>query len=89
MNFYVNEIIQDNSSEKQYRIVWVDSGNLILYLIELNNKNAFPEKKPISKLEELIVLDQWRKIKEDKYIKNYSSEYEIKHYSVRDSICLK
>ncbi|MBT2653241.1 Mu transposase C-terminal domain-containing protein [Oceanobacillus sp. ISL-73] len=85
MNFYVNEILQD-SIDKQYRILWIDSGNFIMYLIELENKNAFPEKKLVSNVEGLIILGEWKKLKEDIYIKNNSYEYEKKHYQVRDNV---
>lgn len=37
MNFYVNELLQDCQQEKVYRILWIDSGNVIMYILELDN----------------------------------------------------
>ncbi len=45
MNFYVNEIVQEKTTDKQYRVLWIDPDNIILYMLELNNDKAFPEKR--------------------------------------------
>ncbi|MFK9095166.1 Mu transposase C-terminal domain-containing protein [Bacillus salipaludis] len=84
MNFYVNEIVQDKSTEKSYRVLWIDPDNIILYTLDLNNDKAFPEKTLVSELTEAIVIGDWIKIKNDSYIPRVSQEYEQKHYDIRD-----
>lgn len=85
MNFYVNEILQDCQQEKTYRILWIDSGNVIMYILELDNAKAFPEKKLVSEISDLIVIGNWRKIINTSYDAIVSSEYENKHYEARDA----
>ncbi|GLC89698.1 hypothetical protein [Lysinibacillus piscis] len=60
MNFYVNEILQACQQEKTYRILWIDSGNVIMYILELNNAKAFPEKKLVSEISDLIVIGEMK-----------------------------
>lgn len=85
MNFYVNEILQDCQQEKTYRILWIDSGNIIIYILELNNTKAFPEKNLVSEISDFIVTGDWRKIIDTSYDVIVSSEYEKKHYEARDA----
>lgn len=85
MNFYVNEILQDCQQEQLYRILWIDSGNIIMYILELNNSKAFPEKKLVSEISDLIVIGDWRKINDTSYDVIVSNEYEKKHYEARDA----
>ncbi|HDR7257778.1 TPA: DDE-type integrase/transposase/recombinase [Bacillus paranthracis] len=84
MNFYVNEIVQEKTTDKQYRVLWIDPDNIILYMLELNNDKAFPEKKVISELTEAIILGEWIKKRVDEHIQVVSVEYEKKHYEARD-----
>lgn len=84
MNFYVNELLQDSQQEKTYRILWIDSGNVIMYILELDNIKAFPEKRLISEIKESIVNGDWRKIVDTSYDVVVSNEYEKKHYEARD-----
>lgn len=84
MNFYVNELLQDSQQEKTYRILWIDSGNVIMYILELDNIKAFPEKRLISEIRESIVNGYWRKIVDTSYDVVVSNEYEKKHYEARD-----
>lgn len=84
MNFYVNEIVEEQSTQKSYRILWIKPDNIILYMLDLNNEGAFPERKLVSELREAIVIGEWVKIKEDSYIHLNSQEYEQKHYDIRD-----
>lgn len=85
MNFYVNEILQDCQQEKTYRILWVDSGAVIMYILELDNAKAFPKKKLVSEIGDLIVIGDWRKVIDTSYDVIVSSEYENKHYELRDA----
>ncbi|MCI0766430.1 Mu transposase C-terminal domain-containing protein [Bacillus sp. TL12] len=85
MYFYVNEILQDQSAENKYRILWIDPDSVILYVIELENPKAFPEKKLISELKEAIIVGDWIKVKGDAFIQHVSKDYETKHYEARDT----
>ncbi|WP_197260847.1 hypothetical protein [Brevibacillus laterosporus] len=67
MNFFVNEILQDVSDEKLFRILWIDDGNIITYIIELNNEKALPYKTTIKSLSEEILIGSLKKIKEDPF----------------------
>jgi Mu transposase, C-terminal/Integrase core domain len=67
MNFFINEILQDVSDEKLFRILWIDDGNVITYIIELNNEKALPYKTTIKNLSEEILTGNLRKIKEDPF----------------------
>jgi len=84
MNFYVNEILKDNHQEKIYRILWIDAGNIIMYILELGNSKAFPEKKLVSEMKDLTILGDWIKILDTSYDVVVSNEYEKKHYEIRD-----
>ena len=84
MNFYVNEILKDNHQEKIYRILWIDAGNIIMYILELGNSKAFPEKKLVSEIKDLTILGDWIKILDTSYDVVVSNEYEKKHYEIRD-----
>lgn len=55
MNFYVNEIVKEQSTERNYRILWIDPDNIILYMLDLNNDKAFPEKKLVLELREVML----------------------------------
>lgn len=85
MNFYINEILQDYRQDKTYRILWIDSGSVIMYILELDNAKAFPEKKLVSEISELIVICEWKKVIDTSYDVIVSSEYEKKHYELRDA----
>ncbi|MGD6834420.1 Mu transposase C-terminal domain-containing protein [Sutcliffiella halmapala] len=85
MNFYVNEILQDYQQESLYRILWLDPGNSIMYFLELNNPKAFPEKKLVSEMTDLIIIGDWRKVIDNSYDIIVSNDYESKHYETRDA----
>ncbi|PDM36837.1 hypothetical protein CMV37_30080, partial [Bacillus cereus] len=38
----VNEVFQDVDSSKVYRVLWIDDGNVIAYLIDIYHDNALP-----------------------------------------------
>jgi len=67
MNLYVNEILQDCQQEKTYRILWIDSDAVIMYILELDNAKAFPKNKLVSEISDLIVIGDWRKVIDTSY----------------------
>nr|WP_246439774.1 Mu transposase C-terminal domain-containing protein [Bacillus benzoevorans] len=77
--------MQDYQQESLYRILWLDPSNSIMYILELNNPKAFPEKKLVSEMTDLIVVGEWRKIIDNSYDVIVSNEYENKHYEARDA----
>ena len=56
-----------------------------MYILELDNIKAFPEKRLISEIRDLIFIDDWRKIIDTSYDVVASNEYEKKHYEARDA----
>ncbi|MGE7717622.1 Mu transposase C-terminal domain-containing protein [Priestia megaterium] len=84
MNLFVNEVFQEVSTTKNYRILWIDPGYIIVYIIDLDNKSAFPEKKLVSELIEAIILGEWIKLKDHNFTFVMSKEYEEKHFAARD-----
>lgn len=85
MNFFVNEILQDSQKESTYRILWIDPKNVIIYILNLNDSKAFPEKYLVSELTDLIIIGDWKKVVDTSYDVIVSEEYEKKHYEMRDS----
>ena len=78
MNFYINEVIKETSTEEKFRILWVDSNQIILYMIQLNEEKAVPIKKSISELREAIIINEW--IKEREINSTFlTNDYEQKH----------
>lgn len=84
MNFYVNEILQDCQLEHLYRVLWLDQDNTIMYILELDNPKAFPEKRLVSEIKDAIILGDWIKIKDSSHNFIASKDYEAKHYEARD-----
>lgn len=85
MNFYINEILFNSMQEIYYRILWIDSNNSIMYILELNNSKAFPEKKIVPEVLEFIITDEWKKIEDSKFYTMSTIQYEEKHKESRDS----
>ncbi|MDI7743464.1 DDE-type integrase/transposase/recombinase [Lysinibacillus fusiformis] len=50
----VNELIRDIDTNITYRILWIDSGYVIAYVIDINDKNAIPISMLISEIENQI-----------------------------------
>ncbi|BAK14696.1 transposase [Solibacillus silvestris StLB046] len=87
MNFYINEVIKETSTEEKFRILWVDSNQIILYMIQLNEEKAVPIKKSISELREAIIINEW--IKEREINSTFlTNDYEQKHIEIRDKAWL-
>ncbi|KMY33992.1 DNA-binding protein [Lysinibacillus xylanilyticus] len=84
MNFYVNEILNEVQDNKYYRILWIDEGNKIAYIIDLNDDKALPIKRRISEMKEDILTGTIKKMKEDPYITNGDEEYSKKHIDTRN-----
>lgn len=87
MNFYLNEVLKETGTAESYRILWIDPNLTILYMIQLDNEKAVPIKKGISGLREAIIINEW--IKEREVNTSFlSSDYEQKHFEIRDNAWL-
>ncbi|MGA3599596.1 Mu transposase C-terminal domain-containing protein [Lysinibacillus agricola] len=50
----VNELIVDIDLGNTYRILWIDSGYVIAYVIDINDKNALPFRMNIKEINEKV-----------------------------------
>lgn len=84
LNFFINEILQDVTDNRLYRILWIDEENKISYIIDLNDDKALPVKRIISEMREDIVTGNVIKLKDNPFIVNTIEEYTQKHIDTRD-----
>lgn len=62
----VNELIEDIVSEIVYRILWIDEGNMIAYVIEINCEKALPILFKIKDISQGIIDNTYIKVSNDK-----------------------
>lgn len=84
MNFYINEILNEVQDNKSYRILWIDEGNKIAYIIDLNDEKALPIKRLISEMKEDVLTGNIMKHKDDIYTVNSDEKYSQKHLDTRN-----
>ncbi|MDF2606228.1 MAG: transposase [Bacillales bacterium] len=84
MNLYVNEILENLDTKEKYRILWIDQGNIIAYLINLNDDKALPYIKNISEIKEEILQDILIKTKVDPFINFNNEEVSEKYIEIRN-----
>ncbi|MFL8938999.1 Mu transposase C-terminal domain-containing protein [Rossellomorea oryzaecorticis] len=60
----VNELIKDEISDLTYRILWIDEGDVIAYLIDIDSETALPFVKTTKEIREQLISDQFMKIKD-------------------------
>lgn len=78
MNIFVNEILEEVSSQKVYRVLWTDQNNMICYLIDINDTKALPFRLSVNDITDSIAQDAFRKLKKDPVILTLSpSEKEM------------
>lgn len=65
MNFSINELVKDLETGQVFRVLWIDEGNIIAYLIDVQDKKAFPFVRKVSELKEDIIQDSLIKIKQE------------------------
>lgn len=86
MNIFVNEILENPESKQIFRVLWIDEGNVIAYLIDIFDVKALPFKKTIRELKEDIIQDILIKTKEDPFPNLYNSEeLPEKYLEIRNS----
>lgn len=62
----VNELIKDVESEKIYRLLWIDEGNFVTYLIELDNDKSLPYLVNIKEISQGLINHTYVKLSDDK-----------------------
>lgn len=62
----VNELIEDIVSEIVYRILWIDEGNMIAYVIEIKCEKALPILFKIKDISQGIIDNTYIKVSNDK-----------------------
>ncbi|MFA9458818.1 Mu transposase C-terminal domain-containing protein [Halalkalibacter sp. AB-rgal2] len=67
MNFFVNELLRDSQTDKQFRILWVDEGNIIAYLIDIEDTKALPFKRTISEIKDEVIQELLIKIRKEPF----------------------
>lgn len=55
LNIYANEIISNIDNGKKYRVLWVSENNKYTFLIDMQDKNAFPMMKNVKEITEMII----------------------------------
>ena len=55
MNLFTNEIISNTNSGKYYRILWVSENNKYIFMIDTQDKNAFPVIKNVTEIVDMII----------------------------------
>ncbi|WP_163528057.1 Mu transposase C-terminal domain-containing protein [Halobacillus ihumii] len=82
MNLAVNELLKDEQNGKTFRVLWIDEGNVIAYLIDIHDSKAFPLVHAISELIDEIVQDELTKVKNDPY--SFNQNQSEKNLDKRD-----
>lgn len=86
MNIFVNEILENTDTKQIFRVLWIDEGNVIAYLIDVFDDKALPFKRTVSELREEILFDILIKIKEDPFlILNNVEGLPEKHVELRNN----
>lgn len=77
----VNEVIRDVDANQTYRILWIDEGGVIAYLIDINDELSLPFVQRTSEIREQIVSDELIKLKDfdECLTSNEITEKQIKH----------
>lgn len=60
----VNDVLQVPESEDSFRILWIDEGNIIAYLIDINDEKAVPFVQTTAEIRQQIVSDELLKVRD-------------------------
>ncbi|WP_158587618.1 Mu transposase C-terminal domain-containing protein [Neobacillus notoginsengisoli] len=72
MNYIaVNDLFTDENNV--YRVLWKDPGNIICYVIEINEKSSLPKKYLIKEIEENLTNEVYRIIQDKSLVQRLSS----------------
>lgn len=70
MHLYVNELLEEKNSQCFYRVLWIDPGNIVVYLIDVKSKNALPMVRRASDIVEDIINGEILKHRDDPFKAN-------------------
>lgn len=84
MNLSVNELLKNPSTNATYRVLWIDEGNVIAYVIDIKDPKAIPLLWTVKNIEEDLIQDNLYKIKEDPYLVLSMIGSSLKSLEVRD-----
>lgn len=67
MRISINELLQDQTDERTYRVLWVDPDAIITYLIDIEDHNAWPVLRRVREIVDEMVTEELVKIKDDPF----------------------
>ena len=67
MRISINELLQDQTDERMYRVLWIDPDAIITYLIDITDHNAWPVLRRVREVIDEIVTEELVKIKDDPF----------------------
>ncbi len=68
----VNDVLEEKIGEvtRQYRILWIDEGNIIAFIIEISDEDSgLPEKEKINDIKWAIMTGEAKKLENDSWMK--------------------
>jgi hypothetical protein len=84
MNLLVNELLKNSQTNRTFRVLWVDNGNVLAYLIDVEDKKALPFAVEIKEIKEELIEDELIKIKKDDFLPVVSDKITEKNIAIRD-----
>ncbi|MEP0840019.1 hypothetical protein [Coleofasciculus sp. FACHB-64] len=92
-NLFINDLIEwkaDDNNHLIERIIWIDEGYVIAFVIDINAKKGLPEPKKISEILEAISegialkhqQDPWLRIVRDENLTDREKEYRDKAWEI-------
>ena len=85
MNLLVNELLENSQANKIFRVLWVDTGNVLTYLIDVEDKMALPFAVTVAEIKEELIQDELIKIKHDEFLHVVKDEINEKNFIIRDT----
>lgn len=83
MMISINELLKDIETNKTFRVLWIDQGSIISYLIDVGDKKGVPFARNVSDLRSELIHDQLVKVKQDKFLSASSDENNEKNLKIR------
>lgn len=79
----VNELIEDMTNNKTYRLLWIDESNTNSYVIDIASQKAFPELMKIKEISKGLFEGRYAKLEND-IQQRMSSDLTNKEREIRD-----
>lgn len=81
----INELLADKTTNNVFRVLWIDEGNRVVYLIDIDLKKAQPFKRHVDEVIEDLVLENLIKIKQEPFIVPMEILDNEKYIFIRDN----